>query len=420
MVLQVIKNWKSGAGRLNAFLLLLLFSLPLGQMPFTNLILVAMFIQALVLYRKADWSYALGSPILWPSAVFYLYFAASLLWSNNSSEGLAQLETKTSFLLVPLFIVAGKNHWRKDLRGVALKVFWWANLVAVLVALVYAAFRAIETGAFYETNEFGRRYYFLYTHLASPLMHPGYLGTYVGMALLSTYFLHDRSKGIWRAIYPLVALLFLVFMILLQARINLIALFAIAALVALWVAIKKRNYWALSVPAAGSILLGLFILFAPADFKKRYLQLPDFSYDISGRDFNSATYRLAEWKCAWSVVEANPIIGTGLGENREALLQAYQDFKFWEGLEKKFNAHNQYLETAVAGGVLGVLSLLLLIGSYARLAWRTGNNLVLVNLSFFALCLLTESMFERIWAVLLFTLFFSLFLLPKESDSSAY
>lgn len=417
MAIIELNSFKSASGRLNALVLLLLFSLPLGQMALSNLLLILLLLQSLILFRKKDWAGVFHDSFFWPSALFFIYMALSLSWSTNPENGLSQLETKTSFLLVPLFLIAGKRHWDPALRDKALKVFWWGNLLAVAIALLYASYRSIQTGAFYETNAFGRRYYFLYTHLASPLMHPGYVGTFVGMAILSALFLQQKADRMGKRIYWASIGLFILFMILLQARINLIALFFVLGLAALVQAIMSRNYKLLSLPVGAVILLGTMVLLAPESLKKRYLQVPDFSYDISGEDFNSATYRLAEWKSAVHAIDKKPWFGNGLGGNSEALNEAYHDLKFWEGLKKGFNAHNQYLETMLATGLIGLLLLLYLIGNYAYHAWRQRDYLILLNVLFFAICLSTESMFERIWAVLLFTIFFTLMNL-KEYGSS--
>jgi len=139
--------------------------------------------------------------------------------------------------------------------------------------------------------------------------------------------------------------------------------------------------------------------------------MPDFSYDISGNTFNSATYRLAEWSCAMDVIKEHPLAGTGLGDNREALLKSYENRGFWSGLEMRFNAHNQYIETTLSTGLIGLIFLLLLLGAYAQLAFKNKDWLSLSALVFFAMCLLTESMFERAWAVLLFAIYFPLMLL---------
>ncbi len=413
-----LHSLKKAAGRYQVLMALLLFSLPLGQQSLTNLILLVLFIHSLVFYRWRNWKEGFGDPLWYWSALFYAYLFSSLLWSENVAGGLLQLETKMSFFLAPLFIIAGRSYWDSAGRRRALQFFWWGCIVAVLVALAYASWRSLEAGAFYETNQFGRRYFFAYTHLALPLMHPGYLATYLALGMFSAVELqYQLSSKVWLWTYRLSILLFLVFMVMLQARINLLALFAVIGLAALYLAWKRKAWLWLSLPLIPVLAVSLFLGLASDDLQKRYFQFPNFSYDISGTEFNSATYRLAEWKCAADVIESNFWWGTGIGDKNEALMESYERNKFWLGLEKQFNAHNQYLETFMAGGLPAVLLLLTVLFYYLWRASRQLDYLAMSGMVFLIICLLTESMLERMWGVLICTMIFPLLLLKtRESD----
>jgi len=408
---------KEASHRFAVLAALLIFSLPLGQMAITNLIMFLLFIQSILSYRWSDWKLGFKDPLVWFSAGFYLYLLLSLMWSENHDSGWRQLETKTAFLLGPLIILAGKNQWSKRSRVLALKAFWWASILAIFLALIYAAYRSIQARAFYEESPFGRRYFFAYTHLATPLMHPGYLATYLGMAIFSTVELHQaESRKNWLWFYRASIILFLIFMLLLQARINLLAFMAVIGLGAFYIAWKRKAYLWLGLPFIPILALGLFMAFASPGMRDRYVQLPNFDYDISGDDFNSATYRLAEWKCASAVIADNFCWGTGIGDNHQALFDSYREFKFWEGLEKEYNAHNQFLETAISIGIPGMCLLLAGLLYFLYRAQRQKDYLALSCVVFLIICLLTESMFERMWGVLIPTIFIP-FLLQQSKGS---
>lgn len=400
----------------------MLFSLPLGQQSITNIILLLLFIHSLVFNRLPHWKAAFSHPLWWVTAAFYGYLLLSLFWSENHALAARQLETKASFILAPLFILTASPSWTKSARSFCLKAFWWGALVAMLVALAAAGLKSIEAGALYIDHEAGRRYFFTYTHLAGPLMHPGYLATFLGFAIFTAVELQAKaSTMLWTWLYRLSIPCTLFFMLLLQARINLIALFVVIGLGALILVWKKRAFAWLGIALIPILFLSLFLAFASDELKERYLQFPDFSYDISGTEFNSATYRLAEWKCALEVIEANFWWGTGIGDNEEALLESYRSNKFWLGLEKRFNAHNQYLQTMIAGGLVGLVLMVLMLIYYAIHAYRRLDYLSLAGIIFLMICLSTESMFERMWGVLFFAMIFPLLAMSaKESDSGAY
>lgn len=413
---------KSKSGRYTLLLGLLVFSLPLGQPLFTNLFLLLLILGSFIILKKEDWSRGNKDWLAILPMCFFIFLVASLLWTEDVSSGQRYLETKLSFLFLPLFIMAGKNQGEPRQREFILKALWFGCLLASLIALAFATWRSINAGAFYELNSNGDpRFFFAYTHLASPLMHPGYIASYLAMGIFAGFELQrQRGSNSWKWVYRISLLLFFVMMVLLQARINLIALFLVIGLAALFMAWQRKAYVWLVLPLFPLVGLGLFLGLASEDLQKRYFQFPDFSYDISGDSFNSATYRLAEWECAWLVIEENALGGTGVGDKGAALLEAYERKGFWEGLRKKFNAHNQYLETQMAAGIFASFLMLSMLIYYGLRAYRQSDYLALMGVVFLMICLLTESMFERMWGVLFFTVLFPVLLSkPKESVSNA-
>lgn len=397
-------RFKSNAGRLNLFLLALIASLPVGNQQATNLCLLLLGVQTLILARKGDWLSAIKNPLVYTSILFFGILALSLLWSDDISEGGRQLETKLSFLVVPLFIAAGSFHWEKNFRNKALQAFIVGNLIAILIALSYAVFRTIQEGAPYIEYDTGTKYFFLYVALAEPIMHAGYMATYVGFALLITiYFYLETPIKSRRRAYLILGVGLFVFLLMLQARINLIALMVVFGLgIARWLW-RKRSLQSAMIVGAGLVLLLFLGFFMPQAMKDRYLQMPDMSYDISGDQFNSATFRLAIWKCSSAVISDSPWIGTGIGDNRKTIKQSYQDHQFHQGVARGFNSHNQFMESLVSTGMLGLFSLVLMFSAHAYGAMKANDTLALAFVIFFVICVLTESMLERMWGVQLFT-----------------
>ncbi len=398
------------ANHFEAAFMLVLFCLPLGNKLVSNLAMFLLVLNCLFFLKRDHWKMAFRSPLFWAPAAFFALHVLSLIYTQNIEQGLRGLETKLSFLLAPLLIVASRPWFTSSARFRLLIAFSAGVLAACLWALGNAAWLAWQEGAwFYDLEDgLGRRYYFVYTHLAKPIMHPGYFSTYLGFALFCVLALWQYFKVKW----PLLAAMvfFFCMMLLLQGRINLMAFFLTLGMAALGLAIKRRAFIWLIIPLVPIALLAGVLTFTSSDFSSRYFQWPNLDYDISGNEFNSATYRLAEWRCAAQVIAEQPLLGTGFGDQKDALLKAYQDHQFWAGLKHRYNAHNQYLETTMALGFTGLLFLLILLGLYLKIAWQQKNYLVVLCLVFFSLCMLTESMWVRAWAVLLFNAFIPLFL----------
>ena len=276
----------------------------------------------------------------------------------------------------------------------------------------------MQEGAWFYLNEAGSKVlFFTYNELANPFMHPGYFSTFVGFAILISLdkFIHVKGKN--RLIQAAIFIFLFVMMILLQGRMNILALFSVFGLGGIFYAVKNKMYKWLAIPATTVIVLALVLIFGSNKSENRFLQMPDFSYDITGDEFNSATYRLAEWTCAADVISENIWFGTGVGDNRKALWDAYEVRGFKKGLEYKFIAHNQYLETMIATGVVGLAYLLFMLFAYGRLAFKSQDYVTLAALAFLAFCMLTESMFERAWAISLFAVFFPFMAISQLSKS---
>jgi O-antigen ligase len=413
---NLIASLKTGETRFFVAIAFLLFVLPFGQNGLTNLALILVLINSLVSLSWADWKAAFRHPVFLLSAVFVAYSGLSLFWSEDVANGLKQLETKMSLFAAPLVLAANARFITEASKTKWLKIFV-AGCVAVLVtALGLALVKALTL----ETFEGGKALLFTYVNLATPFMHPGYLSTYVGVAILiCIYFLLSKTETLkWLWVFAL-AFLF-TGMFLLQGRINIIALFIVLVTGSLVAAILMRAYKWLLIPLVPvALFIGLLVIGSDA-VKTRFLQFPDFKYDISAEasEFNSATYRLAEWTCAFDVISNHPIIGVGLGSNNKKLIEAYEQRKFWVGTELKFNAHNQFLETTLTGGIIGLFFLLILLVGYGLSMVRNKSYLLLATLAFFTLSMITESMFERAWAVILYAVFFPLFLLSSPKGAT--
>lgn len=420
MSIPLLNNIANKENRFLWVYLFLLMVMPLGINLLTNLALALVVLQAVVFVKAKDWRKSISQPIVYSSLAFYGIYALSLLWTSNVSEGLSGLETKLSFFLMPLVLTASATKVNPKSRNILLLAFMAGVMAACLWAVGNACWLAWQEGAWYYDpgDGLGRRYFMSYVHLAKPVMHPGYFSTYIGLGIFSIIELLRTVRRKWP--YYVMLLFFFLMMVLLQGRVNLLALLLVLGVGAFLFALKQKVYVVLAIPAAAVALLLAFLFFGSPEMKARYLQFPTLEYDISGDSFNSATYRLAEWHCAVDVVEENPWFGAGIGDYKAALLESYTRNKFWKGLEEKFNAHNQYLETGMAVGFIGLLLLLCLLFVYVLHTLRHKDYVLLASLLFFALSMVTESMLERAWATVLFCVFFPLFaaLNPKQVKSN--
>ena len=65
---------------------------------------------------------------------------------------------------------------------------------------------------------------------------------------------------------------------------------------------------------------------------------------------NRSPRRLEIWGSTWRLIEANPLLGSGFGAYKTAITKYFQASNDWQPQQ----AHNEYLELAAGGGVIGV------------------------------------------------------------------
>jgi O-antigen ligase len=115
-------------------------------------------------------------------------------------------------------------------------------------------------------------------------------------------------------------------------------------------------------------------------------------------------------------VGKNWLFGLGIGDVRETLAKAYQEKNMDFALNKRFNAHNQYLETYVGLGLIGLSCLLLILGSALWQSIRRRDMVFFLFMLIILINFMFESVLERFFGVLFFVFFLSIFSM-REVDS---
>lgn len=246
---------------------------------------------------------------------------------------------------------------------------------------------------------------------------PPYLGLYMAFALIIAAFLYTEGR-MPVYVYILISVFLLLFMILSGARTAVFA--AISALILFWIAHGKIK---LVLVAAFFLSVMLFVMSRDIVLYNRVLDAVTLEQRGTGRSYTSLSLRLDKWNAAWSVFSENVFFGVGTGGTKAALHERYSVLGIEEAAERNYNAHNQYLETAVMLGLMGLLCLsgCLAFGFYKSFASR--DWVYFFMLFIFCICLFTESMLERQRGIVFFSFFnsmlMSLLYKPGSREASA-
>ena len=129
----------------------------------------------------------------------------------------------------------------------------------------------------------------------------------------------------------------------------------------------------------------------------------------------STQIRKIAWEAAITKIKEKPLIGHGSGDVKDQLMSYYKENGYTGAYEKKMNAHNQFLQTTIGIGIVGLTSLLSLFGLLIYYA-RKNNDIVLGFFTLiFVLASLTESVFEVQAGVVFFNFMVMILLMRKRS-----
>ncbi|QEC42195.1 O-antigen ligase family protein [Pseudobacter ginsenosidimutans] len=295
--------------------------------------------------------------------VFFLLQVLSVLYSSNKKEGLEMVVLRLPMLMFPIAIGTIRIG---DLLKKRLMALWvMVMLLAAVVTFICSMVVVIRTG---ESSWF---------YNDSLTVAIGWQSSYFAILLTVTLymFVYLIESGAWpfsRAISFVIGAFFLVFHFLLASRMNIILLYSSIFLYALYGMVLKRKY-KLGLYIMSGLVLGalmLVLLFPKTINRFRELGYRQFDYSSRGVEshydmevkpdqWNGANIRLAVWQCGWELVQKHPVLGTGIGDKMDELMEAYKMNGFVMGVETRRNLHNTYLDVLVATGFTGLILFLL-------------------------------------------------------------
>lgn len=332
-------------------LCLLAFSIPIFKVWST----IPMVLLAIYWLASGNWSskwYNLKTrPTVWLWVLFYGLYLLGMVYTENAGFGWGNVKGKVPLFALPLMIGSmpsiGKQ-WRK--------VFQWFGVgvvSAILVSLGYAAYVYVSSG---------ENIFFYMSLLELIKVHPTHFALYINFCLL--FVLYDllytdvKWSLVRKLIYTAIAILMVVFMVLLAARMQIIVSLLVSVGMVV-VRIFQRANWKMLVGFTAVIALLVTLLWSLDFTRSRFYYLRNYKFDFQQEEkWNGASVRLAIWTCATQLIEDKPVLGYGTGDSQDALQSQYEKNHFDHATLHRYNAHNQYLQTTLEVGLLGLFAFL--------------------------------------------------------------
>ena len=381
--------------------LLLLF---LGVFPFDKhaavFVLYALSLSVLVTFKKEK----LKQRFIENKALLLLPLLYILFLIRFAIEGkfTSEVEKKISLLVVPVLFVIARFNW-KVLYSKALKVYLVSSVLSLLLCFGLAFVN------FFETKDSS---YFFYDKFS--LIHAGHYSMMLCLAFsIALYFvLFDNADKKQKILLAFCAIFLALGLFLLTAKAALISMFVIA-FVFLACYIKQTRQW-----GKAAMVSLLFLLFSVAS----YFVLPEFKYRVdtfisslqsNPKYADSTSLRKEIWSSASDLIAESPLLGYGSAAN-DLLFESYSKKHPSYEFQKKYNAHNTFLQITLSVGLAGLLLLIIIFLQAFYVAFKTNYFVFLSYLIILLAAFSTESMLETEAGILYFSMFYCLFMSRKE------
>jgi O-antigen ligase len=345
---------------------------------------------------------------------YFLIHIVGLLYTSNMSQGLFELEKKLSFIIFPI-AMSGRPQFTKAQFNTILASFAASCFLASLLCVATA---------FYKYLCYGTTKYFFYYDLVEILdIHPIYFAMYICFScfiLVYLYFQTSIFETVTSKLFLTAGLVYLIIFIFLTSARAEILTFSIILFSGVLVFFfrRKQLLLAFGIIFIFSILFAGLIFFNPTNvdrFKEAINYNSEYSID---KQWGGRALRLLKWDCSMEVIKQNPFFGVGTGDAQDELQKCYEirnygPLLYWPNT--KYNAHNQYLQSGIDFGLIGFITIFLLVATPIYYSLKTKNYLFLSFITLFTFCCVTESMLEANKGIMFFTFFTSFFMIVKEN-----
>lgn len=354
----------------------------------------------------------------WPFILLFVFYLVGLLFTSNFDYGLKDIETRSTFVIFPIFLGLTKIDKK--------------SVFPVTLGLVFGCFLAIGY-CIYNTFECYEIYHYEECFEGSRLaahMHPTYLGLYLIVAATFAG-ISMRGRGIGYKIFASFSILVFVGMVYrlysLGPWIGMVAMLVVLTY-AYFHFKNKRIYF-----LGGMVVMGICgflaiknLSFLKSDFEVVNKELKSFFEDKekyiaeNQLSIGSVSGRIMVWNASLAFIKKHPF-GVGTGDVKDELMDWYLENGMTASVEKKLNPHCQYLQTAGSIGIAVSIFLILTLAYYLWLGFKRKNYYLIALISLFSVACLFESVLERQWGIVFFMFFLSLLLnisAQPETNSS--
>jgi O-antigen ligase len=325
----------------------------------------------------------------WDVILYLTLLCFGLIYSDDLDLGLRVLETSFSFLAIPLILF---RLTLIDLKAIdrIFQAFLLGVLISSFICFSFAIYRYI--------NESDIQVFFFETFTEVINSHPTYLAYYIifsiTIELYNLYHYRYETKVFLHFI-----ILFFLFgiLILTGGQTAFISMLFVFSFFILKFITEERNGNRKLVIGSIVIMLAVMFLVSLIENNNRSLEL------------NDSWERATLWKSA-IVANSNVLLGVGTGDYKIALNDYYLTHNMASFASGSYNAHNQFIQILFSNGILGLISIIIMIVRPIYVGIKTNNVLPILCMFPFLIYGITEVFLGRFQGVVFFALLHQMFL----------
>ena len=348
------------------------------------------------------------------SSIFLLYKFISILYSDNKSMGLFDIEKTLSFLVLPYVFMINKGVFKVKNIINYFTISVMAFLVFHLLKLCFH--NPLERMFFIEEDGFNIRRAF-HTYYG---IHPTYFSLFMLFSAIYSITLMSKNWAL-NILWISISAIFLLFIWMLAARIVIIGAIIIFIIFIVKNYTRQHLLYYMASFATITILLITSYSLTPS-FKNRFMEVinSEKTPPQTNETMNSTNIRIAQLICTKEIVKnQNWLIGEGIGDVQDILNSCFKNNHWASNLYlENYNFHNQYTQYFVALGLIGLLFYLYL-AIYPLVYGLKYNNILLYSIAILlVITSLTECVMATQKGVVFFCFFINLLLFAQDYDIS--
>ena len=337
------------------------------------------------------------------ASIYLLYFLRILLQGESTFD----LEQKLSLLVFPLTLLYSNINFTKNYLSAKI-IYLFSSVASIVCCFLIALYN-------YSLSD--NVSYFFYDKL-SFFIHVGYYAMFLclAMAIALDLFLFSDFSRRRKNIFLISAIILAVGVLFLSAKASLFAMILIFFLFGFRF-VQKTKQWKKALLFFLLIIFFGILAYFFLDVLKERIDTFISSLIEPPQHADTTSSREMIWQRAFELIERKPFFGYGADANN-MLFESYRNHGMTVELEKKLNAHNEFLQMFLGLGVIGFifLSYVLIKGFIVSI-----KNSDIVFLSFLIIIFIgfaTESMLETEAGILYFSMFYCLFMITKKANAN--